>query len=70
MIVPNKYCPMGVQNALTCKGELCMWFDAETMSCRPFHKDVPREVTPVEEKPVEEKPKSARTRKKDAASAQ
>lgn len=64
MIVPNKYCPMGMQNALTCKGELCMWFDVKTMSCCPFHKD-----EPCEETPVEEKSKTTR-RKKDAAAEQ
>ena len=71
MFIPNKYCPMGIQQGLVCKGELCMWFDGER--CNPL--GLPRvkpeaaEVEAPAEATVEEKPKPTR-RKKDAALTQ
>jgi len=73
MIVPNKYCPMGMQNGLTCKGEMCMWFDGDRCNPLGLPKVKPEATEKVEaqaEAPVEEKPKTARTRKKDAALTQ
>lgn len=72
MIVPNKYCPMGMQNALACKGELCMWFDGERCNPLGLPKAKPEAAEKVEasaEATVEDKPKTTR-RKKDATLTQ
>lgn len=75
MIVPNKYCPMGMQQGIVCKGEMCMWFNPGTGKCEPLGAqketfvDVAVARPDAEPAVIEEKPKKTRG-KKDAALTQ